>query len=143
MTVSTLDYSHFTSGTKEQRDNFAHALLGSFERTGFAKLKGHTFEAEELRELFTLVGSHLNIPHNYSDVDFLLQGQKFFDQPLEVKNEIPNETGPRPMRGFTPWRVEEVGKLHHDVKIRNTTDSKVRIGAILLEVLDILIDPDP
>lgn len=54
------------------------------------------------------------------------QGQSFFDQSLETKNEIPNEVGPRPMRGYTPWRVEEVGKLHHDENIRILTDSKVR-----------------
>jgi hypothetical protein len=30
------------------------------------------------------------------------------------------------MRGYTPWRVEEVGKLHHDEKIRILTDSKVK-----------------
>ncbi|KAF2464106.1 Clavaminate synthase-like protein [Lindgomyces ingoldianus] len=100
-----LDYSHFTSGTKEQREKFAHALLDSFEKTGFAKLKGHAFSAQDLKELFAW-------------------GKKFFDQPLEVKNEIPNETGPRPMRGYTPWRVEEVGKLHHDEQVRTMKDSK-------------------
>lgn len=57
-----------------------------------------------------------------------------------MKIEIPNETGPRPMRGYTPWRVEEVGKLHHDAKVRTLTDSKVCIDDILLEVLDILAE---
>ena len=61
MAVSTLDYSHFTSGTKEQREKFAHALLDSFERTGFAKLKSHTFSKQELKELFAGVGSHFDI----------------------------------------------------------------------------------
>ena len=55
----------------------------------------------------------------------------FFDQPLEVKNEILNEPGPMPMHGYTPWRVEEVGKLRHDVKIRTMMDSKVCIDDIL------------
>jgi len=89
-------------GTKEQREKFAHALLDSFERTGFAKLKGHTFSAQELKELFIWVGPHLNISGSYRDTDFLCQGQRLFDQPLEVKNEILNETAPRPMRGYTP-----------------------------------------
>ena len=53
MVVSTLDYSQFTSETKEQREKFAHALLDNFERTGFAKLKGHAFSAQEPKELFT------------------------------------------------------------------------------------------
>lgn len=46
------------------------------------------------------------------------------------------------MRGYTPWRVEEVGKLHHDVQVRIMTDSMVRTDDILLEVLDILTDHD-
>ena len=142
MAVSTLDYSDFTSGTQEQRETFAHALLDSFEKTGFAKLKSHTFSKQELKELFTGVGSHLDIPYSCRDIDFLCQGQKFFDQPLETKNEIPNETGPRPMRGYTPYRVEEVGKLHDDAQVRIMTDSKVRIDGILLEVLNILTDHD-
>ena len=142
MAVSTLDYSDFIAGTQEQREKFAHALLDSFEKTGFAKLKSHTFSKQELKELFTGVGSHLDIHCSCRDIDFLCQGQKFFDQPLEMKNEIPNETGPRPMRGYTPYRVEEVGKLHDDAQVRIMTDSKVRIDGILLEVLDILTDHD-
>ncbi|PYI10695.1 Clavaminate synthase-like protein [Aspergillus sclerotiicarbonarius CBS 121057] len=105
MAISTLDYSHFTLGAGDKRERFAHDLLGSFERTGFAKIKCHPFDEQELQELFTW--SH-----------------KFFDRPLDVKNEIPNEPGPRPMRGYTPWRVEEVGKLHYDPKIRDIIDSK-------------------
>jgi isopenicillin N synthase-like dioxygenase len=46
------------------------------------------------------------------------------------------------MRGYTPWRVEEVGKLHYDVDIRKMTDSKVCIDDILLKVLSILTDHD-
>ena len=57
MDVPTLDYSRFTSGTRDQRNEFAHALLESFERIGFVKLRGHPFSAQELKELFTLVGS--------------------------------------------------------------------------------------
>jgi isopenicillin N synthase-like dioxygenase len=55
MAVPTLNYSHFISGTKEQRERFAHDLLDSFERTGFAKLKAHAFSTQELTELFNWV----------------------------------------------------------------------------------------
>ena len=55
MAVPTLDYSSFTSGTRDQRNEFAHALVESFERIGFVKLKGHPFSAQELKELFALV----------------------------------------------------------------------------------------
>lgn len=61
---------------------------------------------------------------------------------MEVKNEIPNETGPRPMRGYTPWRVEEVGKLHHDAKVRIMRDSKVRIDDLVVGRLMIMTDYD-
>jgi isopenicillin N synthase-like dioxygenase len=60
MAVPTLNYTHFTSGTQEQRKTFARELLESFERTGFAKLKAHTFSAQELNELFTWVRPRLN-----------------------------------------------------------------------------------
>ncbi|KAL6895413.1 hypothetical protein HDV57DRAFT_520774 [Trichoderma longibrachiatum] len=105
MAVPTLDLSKFLSGTPEERKQFALDLLDSFERTGFAKLKNHTFSNDQLRELFHW-------------------GHSFFNQPLEAKNAIPNEPGPRPMRGYTPWRVEEVGKLHHEEKVRIMKDSK-------------------
>ena len=49
----------------------------------------------------------------------------FFGQPLEVKQQIPNDSGPKPMRGYTPWRVEEVGKLSFDNMVRSLRDSKV------------------
>ena len=35
----------------------------------------------------------------------------FFDLPADIKNEIPNETGPRPMRGYTATSLEYVSKL--------------------------------
>ncbi|KAM0480931.1 hypothetical protein ACHAPX_003820 [Trichoderma viride] len=105
MSVTTLDYEKFIAGTPQERKQFAQDLLSSFERTGFAKMANHTFSTAQLQQLFHW-------------------GQSFFDQSLEAKNEIPNEVGPRPMRGYTPWRVEEVGKLHHDEKIRILTDSK-------------------
>ncbi|KAF2724513.1 Clavaminate synthase-like protein [Polychaeton citri CBS 116435] len=74
-------------------------------RTGFAKLKNHGFSVQELQYLFTW--SH-----------------KFFDQPVEKKNEIPNETGPRPVRGYTEYRIENIPLLHYDEKIRRMIDSK-------------------
>jgi hypothetical protein len=60
MAVPTLNYTHFTTGTQEQRETFARELLDSFEKTGFAKLKAHTFSAQELIELFTWVRPCLN-----------------------------------------------------------------------------------
>ncbi|EHK21337.1 uncharacterized protein TRIVIDRAFT_93146 [Trichoderma virens Gv29-8] len=105
MAVPSLDFNKFIVGTPEERKQFAHDLLSSFERTGFAKLTNHTFSTAQLQELFNW-------------------GQSFFNQSLDAKNEIPNEPGPRPMRGYTPWRVEEVGKLHYDEKVRILTDSK-------------------
>lgn len=56
MTIPTLNYSHFTSGTKEQREEFARLLVDSFERTGLVKLRGHIFSVQKLTESFTWVG---------------------------------------------------------------------------------------
>lgn len=59
MAVPTLDLSKFLSGTPEERKQFALDLLDSFERTGFAKLKNHTFSNDQLRELFHWVSHRL------------------------------------------------------------------------------------
>lgn len=39
------------------------------------------------------------------------------------------------MRGYTPWRVEEVGKLHHDSTVRMMKDSKVHTDDIVSKYL--------
>ena len=55
MAVPTLDYSRFVAGTSMERKKFAHDLLSSFERTGFAKVTNHTFSVAQLQELFKWV----------------------------------------------------------------------------------------
>lgn len=105
MAVPTLDFSQFTQGSPEERQRFADDLLSSFERTGFAKMINHPFSSDQLQELFSW-------------------GHTFFSQSLEAKSAIANIAGPRPMRGYTPWRVEEVGKLHHDEDVRKLSDCK-------------------
>jgi hypothetical protein len=63
----------------------------------------------------------------------------FFGQPLEVKQQIPNDSGPKPMRGYTPWRVEEVGKLSFDNMVRSLRDSKVG-RALIIQILEFEAD---
>ena len=46
------------------------------------------------------------------------------------------------MRGYIPWRVGEVGRLHRSRQFRIMTASKVRTNGILPEVLDVLNDCD-
>lgn len=53
--LRTLDLSHFTKGTKEQRQQFVEELLASFDETGFAKLVNHGFDEQKLNDLFTWV----------------------------------------------------------------------------------------
>ena len=55
MIVETLDLSQFTSGTQEQRRQFAERLLTSFDKSGFVKLTGHGFSQKRLKDLFTWV----------------------------------------------------------------------------------------
>ncbi|OJJ42635.1 hypothetical protein ASPZODRAFT_20401 [Penicilliopsis zonata CBS 506.65] len=83
MAILSLDYRQFTSGSKAEREEFAHTLLAGFMKDGFAKLHSHTFNEQEVKEMF-------------------LWSHKFFDLPMEAKNKIPNDPGPRPMRGYTP-----------------------------------------
>lgn len=100
--LQTLDLSHFTSGTNEQRQQFVDGLMASFGETGFAKLINHGFSKEQVHE----------------------QSKRFFSQPSDVKNEI--LSGPMIPRGYTGTEVEQTGMLHHDKKIRAMTDTKVR-----------------
>ena len=50
--ILTLDYSHFTSGTEEQRRKFIHQILESFTTTGFVKITNHGFDEQQLKEVF-------------------------------------------------------------------------------------------
>jgi isopenicillin N synthase-like dioxygenase len=75
MTIPCLNYSNFCSGSQEQKENFAHALVESFEQTGFCKLECHGFELEQLSEMFDWVCSHWPVKFNIADD---LQGQSVF-----------------------------------------------------------------
>jgi hypothetical protein len=54
------------------------------------------------------------------------QSKRFFDQPIELKNEVMNPPGPKPQRGYTGVGIEFTSKLHKDEKIRAMSDAKVR-----------------
>lgn len=54
--IPTLDLSHFTSGSEEQRQKFVQDLLASFDESGFVKLINHGFDEKQLSKLFTWVG---------------------------------------------------------------------------------------
>jgi isopenicillin N synthase-like dioxygenase len=125
MSIPVLDYSHFSSGSREQRETFAHALVESFEKTGFCKLEYHGFDSKQLSEMFDWVCLSLTFLFSFHGWLILSKARKFFDQPIDTKQKIPNDIGPKPMRGYTPWRVEEVGKLSFDNMVRSLKDSKV------------------
>ncbi|RYO79249.1 hypothetical protein DL762_008265 [Monosporascus cannonballus] len=109
----TLDLSRFTTGPKEQRQQFVDELLSSFGETGFVKLISHGFEQQKLNDLFT------------EKWGLFSHSKTFFDQSLEAKNEIPNVTGSKPvMRWYTGLSTEYTSKLHTDEKIRVMTDTK-------------------
>ncbi|KAM3064944.1 hypothetical protein ACMFMG_011228 [Clarireedia jacksonii] len=97
--LRTLNLGHFTSGTQEQRLQFVDELLAGFIETGFVKLVNHGFDEQKLNDLFSW-------------------SKEFFNQPLEAKNEIPNEKGPRPMRGYSAYEVEMASNVHPDEKMR-------------------------
>jgi isopenicillin N synthase-like dioxygenase len=83
MAVPTLDFSKFISGTPEERKQFALDLLDSFERTGFAKLKNHTFSNDQLRELFHWVSNFLQ-SSDTSSVRIVLT--KLFKTPRDTRS---------------------------------------------------------
>ncbi|KAI1299864.1 hypothetical protein F5Y03DRAFT_364978 [Xylaria venustula] len=103
--IPTLDLSHFTTGSEEQRRNFADGLLAGLIDTGFVKIVNHGLEREKLDEVFSW-------------------SKKFFRQPSEQKNEIANVTGPKPVRGYSGVSVEYVSRLVDDKTSKPITDSK-------------------
>ena len=56
--IRTLDYSHLTSDTEEQRQKFIHQILESFTTTGFVKIINHGFDEQQLKDLFEWVRPH-------------------------------------------------------------------------------------
>ena len=53
--ILTVDYSHWVSGTEEQRRGFIARLMESLQITGFVKLINHGFSEQQLKEAFTWV----------------------------------------------------------------------------------------
>ncbi|KAI0534847.1 hypothetical protein GGR58DRAFT_481147 [Xylaria digitata] len=103
--IPTLDLSHFTAGTEQQRWQFANGLLAGLIDTGFVKIINHGLDREKLDEVFTW-------------------SKKFFRQPVEAKNQIANVTGPKPVRGYSGLSVEYVSRLVDDKTSKPITDSK-------------------
>ncbi|KAL8692118.1 MAG: hypothetical protein Q9218_002786 [Villophora microphyllina] len=89
--ILTVDYSHWISGTEEQRHGFVENLMKSLDNTGFVKLINHGFSEQQLKEAFDW-------------------SRKFFKQPLEVKKEILSTTNP--VRGYTVTGAETTSFLN-------------------------------
>ncbi|KAI9150499.1 2-oxoglutarate-dependent dioxygenase gloC [Paramyrothecium foliicola] len=104
-TVRTVDFSLYRNGSKQDQLNFSRELLASFDETGFVKIINHPVEDARVQEVFKM-------------------GKAFFDQPLEVKNEILSKIGPDPLRGYSGISSENTGKLDTDEKIRILKDAK-------------------
>ncbi|KAJ8119432.1 hypothetical protein ONZ43_g3614 [Nemania bipapillata] len=64
-------------GNDQQRRQFADGLLSGLIDTGFVKIINHGLEKSTLDEVFAW-------------------SKKFFEQPVEKKNEVANEPGPKP-----------------------------------------------
>ncbi|KAI1164528.1 hypothetical protein F5B18DRAFT_247983 [Nemania serpens] len=103
--IPTLDLSHFTAGNEQQRRQFADGLLAGLIDTGFVKIINHGLDKKKLDEVFAW-------------------SKKFFDQSAEEKNKIANETGPKPVRGYSDVSVEYVSRLVDDKTSQPITDSK-------------------
>jgi isopenicillin N synthase-like dioxygenase len=96
-TIPSLDLSHFTHGTPEQRNKFVQDLGQAYNQIGFVAIKNHGLSDELTAKLYESV-------------------KKFFALPDEVKKkyEIPGLAG---QRGYT-------GKGKEHAKGRTTGDLK-------------------
>ncbi|KAI0099168.1 hypothetical protein GGR51DRAFT_536449 [Nemania sp. FL0031] len=103
--IPTLDLSHFTTGNEQERRQFADRLLAGLINTGFVKIVNHGLDKTKLNEAFAW-------------------SNKFFRQPVEEKNKIANEPGPKPVRGYSGVSVEYASRLVDDKTSNPITDSK-------------------
>lgn len=95
--IPKLDLSHFTNGTKVEKQQFVSALGEAYEEIGFVAVRNH------------------GIPH--SDLKSLYQNvEAFFNLPTEIKNQYDDTSGGG-QRGYTGF-----GKEH--AKDRNAGDLK-------------------
>ncbi|KAI1183230.1 hypothetical protein F5B17DRAFT_443600 [Nemania serpens] len=103
--IPTLDMSHFPAGNEQQRRRFADGLLAGLIDTGFVKIVNHGLDKKKLDEAFAW-------------------SKKFFDQSAEEKDKVANETGPKPVHGYSGVSVEYVSRLVDEVTLKPITDSK-------------------
>lgn len=95
--IPSLDLSHFTEGTKEQKEQFVKDLGEAYQNIGFAAIKNHYLPDELSKKLYEKV-------------------QAFFDLPEEVKKKYEN-LKLAGQRGYT-------SKGREQAKGHNTPDLK-------------------
>ena len=95
--VPKLDLSHFTNGSKEQREEFVNALGQAYEEIGFVAVRNHGISSDHLIALYK-------------------NAESFFKLPQEIKNQYDDTEGGG-QRGYTGF-----GKEH--AKDRNAGDLK-------------------
>ena len=79
--IPKLDLSHFTNGSKEQREEFVNALGQAYEEIGFVAVRNHGISSDHLIALYKNVES-------------------FFKLPQEIKNQYDDTEGGG-QRGYT------------------------------------------
>ncbi|KAL4865754.1 hypothetical protein BDV12DRAFT_199832 [Aspergillus spectabilis] len=98
MSVLTIDFAKFHSGTEAERREFGQALLNGFTTTGFVKLINHGFSKDEISDIFQW-------------------NQRFFDLSNDHKAAIRNDEGPKPQRGWSSVGAEKTGFLNPGGKL--------------------------
>ena len=84
--IPTLDLSHFTSGTAEQRQQFVDDLGAAYRSVGFVAISGHGIESSVIDDMYTTA-------------------EQFFALPTEVKMKHEHPEHNR-QRGFVSFGTE-------------------------------------
>ncbi|KAJ5260582.1 Clavaminate synthase-like protein [Penicillium angulare] len=107
MSVTTVDFAHFLSGTDSERQAAAISLVDSFKRTGFVKLINH--------------GIPLEVIEKAEEVN-----KKFFALSPEEKVKAVNPPGPHPQRGWSYKGAETTAGLRPSkaIKVVKPMDEK-------------------
>ncbi|KAI6641490.1 hypothetical protein MCOR08_001096 [Pyricularia oryzae] len=93
--VPRLDFSRFSQGTKQEKEEFGEALTKALIEHGFVKLVNHGIADEAV-------------------VNLLEQSRKFFNLPTPALQRIACVPGPNPQRGWCGQGTELVSKTRKE-----------------------------
>jgi isopenicillin N synthase-like dioxygenase len=116
MSIATLDFNHYQSGTAIEQANFRKDFVQALSSFGFVKLRNHGIPKDVIKGLFIWVSrraekEHLTNKWKMKLTPDTLQNQRFFNLPLEVKMKVAHPKQANPHRGYSYVGQEKLSRV--------------------------------